>query len=598
MTEDFRFQVNLGGMIDLLSHNLYSSPAVFIRELLQNAVDAMAAKRQLQEKQSEDSVVFERIVDSNGNVTLMCEDNGIGLTEEEIHQFLATIGNSSKRGEVANEDFIGRFGVGLLSCFIVSDEITVITTSAKTNETSRWRGKADGTYELKKLAGNFKYGTRVYLRIKQESSEWVSEEKLAELLFEFGALLPIPITLSSDGREVVINKETGNWLDIPLELRSSAEVLAFGRKLLEEHFEQYFILTTPEGKTGGIAFVIPHTTSANKNQKHRVYLKRMLVSTQVDNILPEWAFFVRSIIWTDELQPIASRESFYEDGKLDDVRMQLGDSLKQSLLQLASLNPHAIEGLISTHYLAMKAFVAEDVEFREVMGELLPFDSSNGRYSLRYFFNNYDTIYYTETVDEYRQIQAIAHAQQVLVLNGGYVYDKEILSQYERVQKIKPEDISFSFLPLSLQEREKVQVILQKLQPIFQPFSVRCDIRKFQPESITSVYFASDEVLTKRSLERTAELSNELFGGVLANIAASYADTRSQAELVLNLNNKTIRKLVEEATDELLEAVVQVFYVQALLMGHYPLKASELELMNTSYLDLINIGLGVEREGE
>lgn len=125
--EEYRFQVNLGGMIEILSDHLYSSPDVYIRELLQNGVDAIVGRGK------SDTVFQEKkagrlLVTLEEGKSLSFDDNGVGLTEEEIHQFLAIIGESSKKdlesGKIF-EDYIGRFGIGLLSCFMVSDSICI-----------------------------------------------------------------------------------------------------------------------------------------------------------------------------------------------------------------------------------------------------------------------------------------------------------------------------------------------------------------------------------------------------------------------------------------------------------------------------------------
>src|ERR1044071_3123397 len=100
---EYKFQVNLGGIIDLLSNHIYSSPQVFIRELLQNAVDAITARLHAEPAHTGSVWVElpERTVDDAPS--LVFRDNGIGLTEEEIHSFLATIGQTSKRAELSNE---------------------------------------------------------------------------------------------------------------------------------------------------------------------------------------------------------------------------------------------------------------------------------------------------------------------------------------------------------------------------------------------------------------------------------------------------------------------------------------------------------------
>ncbi len=110
-----RFQVDLSGIISVLSKHLYSTPRVAFRELLQNGVDAISARRLL-DPNHEGSINFE-IIPGDSSPTLVVEDNGIGLTEQEVHQFLATIGGSSKGTEKsrAQDTFIGQFGIGLLS---------------------------------------------------------------------------------------------------------------------------------------------------------------------------------------------------------------------------------------------------------------------------------------------------------------------------------------------------------------------------------------------------------------------------------------------------------------------------------------------------
>lgn len=104
-----------------------------------------------------------------GRPEVVFEDDGIGLAEAEIHEFLATIDQTSKRDDFAAKrgDFIGQFGIGLLSCFLVSDEIVIHTRSARGGgKTLEWRGRADGTYTLTAPEGESPVGTRVRLLSK------------------------------------------------------------------------------------------------------------------------------------------------------------------------------------------------------------------------------------------------------------------------------------------------------------------------------------------------------------------------------------------------------------------------------------------------
>ena len=135
---DSPFHVDLRGVVDLLSHHLYSGPRVYLRELLQNSLDAITART------AEDPAAPRQVrivpADRSPDGCLHVEDSGVGLDEDGIRAVLATIGASTKRDALglARESFLGQFGIGLLSCFLVTDEIRVTTRRAGTDETWLW----------------------------------------------------------------------------------------------------------------------------------------------------------------------------------------------------------------------------------------------------------------------------------------------------------------------------------------------------------------------------------------------------------------------------------------------------------------------------
>ena len=126
----------------------------------------------------------------------MFTDNGVGLTADEVHKFLATIGLSSKKAAdgARPTDFIGQFGIGILSCFVVSEEIVVITRSAADPAAKpvEWRAKSDGTYTLKELEREFEPGTQVWLTAKPGAEEQFAPDQVKRLARHYGGLLPTP----------------------------------------------------------------------------------------------------------------------------------------------------------------------------------------------------------------------------------------------------------------------------------------------------------------------------------------------------------------------------------------------------------------------
>jgi molecular chaperone HtpG len=389
---DYRFQVNLGGIINLLANNLYSGPKVFLRELLQNSVDAIHAREQLDKTFKGEGDHFDRSHRRGGRLACFSRRDADlrgqrhRLERRRSHKFLATIGESSKRGELgeARADFIGQFGIGLLSCFMVAEEIVVITRSARDRATAvEWRGRPDGTYSVKKIDSAGEPGTRVYLRASSAGKELFAPKMVKELAEKYGSLLPHPITVTSGKRSDRINA-TAPWEEKFASLQEGRQtLLEYGKEVFNVDFLDVIPLESETGDVSGVAFVLPYSPSPSAKGRHRVYLKRMLLSEAGEGILPEWAFFVRCVINANGLRPTAAREGFYEDDALAAARQSLGECLRSYLLDLGATNPKRLQKVIQIHYLAIKALAVYDEEFYKTFIDFIPFETSLGTMSMK-----------------------------------------------------------------------------------------------------------------------------------------------------------------------------------------------------------------------
>lgn len=599
MDYSHRFQVNLAGMIDILSNHLYDEKDVYIRELLQNATDAIRARKKL-----DPSIEGEIHVSLSGKAdekTLILEDNGIGLTEEEVHAFLATIANSSKgekkfEGQEAN-DFIGRFGIGLLSCFIVSDEIVMISTSKKNNETTEWRGKADGTYSVRKLETETREpGTQVYLRLRaglEDHPECEETEYLINTLKKYGSSLESTIIIEKDGYEKRINEWTKQFSDkTTLFSLSREQIIRYGEHLLGTRFEDYFLIENTSGRTFGIAYMIPYTVQMNAIRKQTVFLNNMFVTSEANNVLPDWAFFAECVLWTDELQPVASRESFYKNERLTTVATELGAALKKGI---ETLPEKALTKLLMTHYLGFKALASEDAPFLQLIYPYLTFRTLNGEEKLADILKEETTIYYTFSVDDFRQMSDIARSSGMTLINGGYSYDTPILAQLNHLLAetnfilIQPEEMTDKLLPMTLEEETAYQPILQQMNEMMAEFDADVTIKHFEPQSLPIIFIHSTATQATRELERAVEETSSVFSDILESIQKEQAPA-PLAHLYLNLDNELIKRLFTSGkTVDELSVIVNVLYIQALLLGHYPLKRKEMELMNQNMLRILEM---------
>ncbi len=594
-----RFQVNLAGMIDILSNHLYDEKDVYIRELLQNATDAIRAREKIDS--TLEGKIHASLTGDNNEKTLIVEDNGIGLTEDEVHAFLATIANSSKGeknfdGESSN-DFIGRFGIGLLSCFIVSDEIVMISTSQKDGGTTEWRGKADGTYSVRKIETDTREpGTQVYLRLRaglEDHPECEDVEYLITTLKKYGSSLESNIIVEMNGLEEEINSWTKQFSDKEtLSTLSREQIIQYGEYILGTHFQDYFLIENESGRTFGIAYMIPHAVQMNAIRKNTVFLNKMFVTSEANNILPDWSFFAKCVIWTDELQPVASREAFYKNERLTSVASELGVALKKGI---ETLPEEALMKLLATHYLGFKALASEDAPFLKLIYPYLPVRTLNGEEKLGDIIAKNDVIYYTYSVDDFRQIKDIARSSGMTLINGGYSYDSPILAQLSYFVEgtefilIEPEEMTDKLRPMTGDEEQAYQPILTEMNSMMVEFDTDVLIKHFEPKDLPIIFIHSTATQELRELERAVEETNSVFSDILESIQKEQ-EPAPLAHLYLNLDNELIKRLFTSGkTVKELSVIVNVLYIQALLLGHYPLKRKEMVLMNQNMLRILEM---------
>ena len=184
------FQVDLRSVVDLLSRHLYSSPQVFLRELLQNARDAIRARAEFDPDAPAGLV---SIVPADAGSPFVLTDNGIGLDAAEASELLATVGRTSKRDEMfglRRDGYLGQFGIGLLSCLMVADSIVVRSRSARGARPIEWVGSASGTFTLRELSdaegADLPVGTVVSLTPRPDEAALVTGGRVRSLVRHYG----------------------------------------------------------------------------------------------------------------------------------------------------------------------------------------------------------------------------------------------------------------------------------------------------------------------------------------------------------------------------------------------------------------------------
>jgi molecular chaperone HtpG len=570
------FQVDLQGIVDLLSNHLYSSPRVYLRELLQNAVDAITAR------QAADPGTPQRIDVRTADDGLSISDTGIGLTPAEVRELLATIGRSSKRDEIgfARTEFLGQFGIGLLSAFMVADEIEVVTQPAG-GPATHWIGTADGRYTIAETTDRPEPGTTVTLKARRGAEQWYKKATVVELIRLFGALLPIEILV--DGEQVTDG--TAPWEG------SRADLLGYAQDKLGFTPFDVIHLNNPAAGLTGVAFVLPFAANPAERATHRVYLKRMLLAESVEGLLPDWAFFVRAVIDTSELRPTASREALFDDGNLEATRDALGAQLRGWLVRLGNTDPAKLDRFLAIHQLGVKALALHDDEMLRLVHRWLRFETNHGRMTTAELQERSGEIRYVATVEEFRQLAAVAAAQQITVVNGGYTYDSELLERLPEVvpdlvtTRFDPTELSTSFDSLDPETELGLRPFVQLAQAALDSVGCEVVVRAFEPAGLPALYLVDRSAQFASELRATKDRADALWSEVLGALD-THDDSRPQ--LVLNYRSPLVRRMTSLNDPELAQLAVEGLYGHALMLGYHPISPADSALVNRSFLGLLD----------
>ena len=599
-----RFQVDLRGVVELLSHHLYSSPRVYLRELAQNGVDAVAARRQDDPASSRDprpDVLF--VVRPDG--VLDCWDSGSGLTPAQLEQFLSTIGSSSKRDELGfqREHLLGQFGIGLLSAFMVTDAIEVVSRSAERRApVVRWQGSSDGTYTTGTVGrtrrldperrGWLEQGPGTCVRlVGAPGGSWTGERQVLDLAREYLSYLPHRIVVRTpDGTDHQIAPTEPPWRSTGSEQRRRAGDAVGLRPFA------LVPLTVPEAGLEGVAVVSDRPLDGRTG--HHVYLRGMLVGTDVAGVAPDWAVFCRCVVNTSRLRPTASREALYDDDLAEDVRTAIGAQLMRWLRRLAEADPQRMASFLQVHHLGLKAAALHDAEVRALLLPLLPFESTHGHLPLAELTalgGDGATVRFVASVDDYRQVSPVARAQGLPVVNAGYVYEAELLRAWaaerdEPLSEMSPGDLELNLDHVDDATALAARPFVQAAEESLALADVAVQLRHFVPESVPALLLDDAASRRGRDLHRVREgVADDAITRLLESVAPS-GDLRPR--LALNHAHPQVRRLVALSDPAQVGLATRALYVRALLAGNRPLRPVDAALVESAFDELVGLVAG------
>ena len=394
--EKLVFQAEVSKLLDLVANSLYSEREIFLRELISNSADACEKLRYeaLSTKgllgSEKDLKINIRV--SKKNRIIEIEDNGIGMSRQDLIDNLGTIARSgtSKFIEAMkskkDKDYspIGQFGVGFYSSYMIADEVKVLSKNAKLEDSNLWISNGKDNYSIENLEKKSR-GTIITLKIKKDADEFLDSSRLSTIITKYSNYIPFPILLKNlDDKEKEEKINEGN----PLWLKDK-------KNIKDEDYKQFYnnisfnfdeplktIHYNAEGVINYKALLYLPTNQPmdlfqqDRKNKIKLYVQKIFITDDCEDIIPNWLRFIPGIVDSQDISLNISREMLQNNPVISKIRKGITSKILNELNTLSKKEIKKFENFWDNFGPVVKEGLYESNEFHEKILPLLRFQTS------------------------------------------------------------------------------------------------------------------------------------------------------------------------------------------------------------------------------
>ena len=402
--ENRAFQAEVKEILNLMVHSLYSQKEIFLRELVSNASDAMDKLRfeslsHPDWKVSNEDRGITLIPDAQAR-TLKIEDNGIGMTHDEVVKNIGTIAHSGTKeflrakAELKDRpELIGQFGVGFYSSFMVANRVTLHTQHAGENEGTLWESSGDGEYTISKVPRPGGHGTTITLHLRETgeddgAQDFSDEWTIRGIVKKYSDFISYPIKLrvkkddSAETTDEVINSQKALWLRSPSDIKKE-EYNEFYHHIAHDWQEPFrTIHYRAEGTQEFAALMfIPKEVPLDYNYRDTkfglsLYVRRVFIMGHCEDLQPRYLRFVKGLVDSSDLPLNVSREILQKDAQVEKIRKAVTGKVLGYLRDMLNKERADYEEFWKNFGSSIKEGLVTDFSNKEKLSDLLLFRTS------------------------------------------------------------------------------------------------------------------------------------------------------------------------------------------------------------------------------
>ena len=393
MEKKGKIKISSENMMPIIKKWLYSDKDIFLREIVANGVDAITKHKKLVdmgEAEKEENYRINVYVDETAK-TLTVEDNGIGMTAEEVEKYITQIAFSGaedflqKYEKASGDGIIGHFGLGFYSAYMIANNVEIYTKSYKDAPATRWESDGNSTYTISETEKSVR-GTKIVMHVAEGEEDFLKEFTVRELLKKYCSFMPFPIYLNpkNDENDKAINDTTPLYLKDPKDC-TDEEYKTFYRDTFMDFNEPLFWIHLnmeyPFRLKGILYFpqVKKQQVQLEKGQV-KLYCNQVFIADNIKEVIPEFLMLLNGVIDCPDIPLNVSRSFLQNDKQVQKISKHITKKVADKLTSLFNTDRERYENCWKDIATFIKFGCLKDNDFYEKVEKIIIYKNLEGKF--------------------------------------------------------------------------------------------------------------------------------------------------------------------------------------------------------------------------
>ena len=442
MKREGNIKISSENMMPIIKKWLYSDKDIFLREIVANGVDAITKFKKLvgmgEATETGEEYCIKISVDKKAK-TLTVEDNGLGMTEDEVESYITQIAFSGasdfiqKYEKAGGDGIIGHFGLGFYSVYMVSDNVEIFTKSYKDAPAVHWESDGNAVYSIEECDKSDR-GTKIVLHISADEKEFLDESNVKNLVRKYCSFMPYNVYVSykGDGKDEPLNSTLPLYAKLPKDCTEEEYKKFYTDTFMDFNEPMFWVHLTMDYpfKLKGILYFpkIKNKVELERG-KVKLYCNQVFIADNIKEVIPEFLMLLNGVIDCPDIPLNVSRSFLQNDRQVQKISKHITKKVADKLVSLYKNDREKFENSWGDIANFIKFGCIKDNDFYEKVKDIIIYKDINGR------FIGFNDILPAENTEVAENKDNAEQAENKKPTTIYYVSDEEQQAQYIKLFK-------------------------------------------------------------------------------------------------------------------------------------------------------------------